>query len=243
MKLLIGVATYKRTAKLKRCLDSIFNSSHKDVVVDVVADYQDGPTFDYVSKEYLHKVQNIWVQQKQEFVIGAWNKVVYRNIQTPWDGFIGLCDDIELAPDALAKAAACHQAAFPDGDGVVGFAQDCPGRPDYTFKWFGQTLMGRKFVERYRQGNYKICCPDYGHFCQDEEMHTFATSLNKFVNCPEALIHHYHPSFLPEEKDETHDIVRSGPTSPHNPDFALQGERRIRGFLWGQNFNLLKGHV
>ena len=91
-------------------------------------------------------------------------RVIQENISREWDGFIGLCDDVELLPNTLEKAVLLHNQKFFDTDGVVGFAQDCPGYPRYTFKWFGQTLIGRKFVERYRDANYQICCPDYYHF-------------------------------------------------------------------------------
>ena len=202
------------------------------------------------------KLWDVVVQEKQSFVIGAWNRVVshYFNdkvtswedektsIEEPFDGFIGLCDDVELSKNALENAVMSHRYHFPDGDGVIGFNQDCPGHSEYTVKWFGQTLMGRKFIERYKSVDYQICCPDYKHFYQDEEMYEYAMSLGKFHCEPMALMHHYHPSFIADERDNTHNIIRVGDQSPRSHDMEMQVKRKHLGLLWGQNFNLLGGN-
>jgi glycosyltransferase involved in cell wall biosynthesis len=238
MKLLIGIATYRRIEKLKRCLDSIFSSTYTNYQVVVVSDNNDFETAEFLKNSDYPNLK-VDVQPSRQFVIGAWNKVVKENVYHDFDGFIGLCDDVELLPSTLEMAFLSHATLFSDTDGVVGFNQKCPGRDDYTFKWYGQTLIGRKFIERYSKANYQICCPDYKHFYQDEEMFYYAHSLGKFAPCKEALLYHYHPSFLPNEKDETHDIVRLGICSPKKYDFDVYTQRRKLGYLWGSDFNLI----
>ncbi len=244
MKLLIGVATYKRKDKLKRCIDSIINSSYKDYLTVVVADNKDYESLDFLIRTYDRRLPIMGLFQKEhKYVIGAWNRIVQENIQRNWDGFIGLCDDVELEPDALEKIVKCHQDYFKDGDGVIGFNQVCPGHPEYTFKWFGQTLMGRKFIERYAKADYQICCPDYKHFFQDQEMYEFAHELRKFYNCREAVLKHYHPGFIKEEEDETHHIIRQSSTSPKALDTETHLARMCKSYLWGRDFNLINGKI
>lgn len=239
MDLLIGIPTYRRIPKLTRCLNSIYRQDpaiNRKIVV--IADNNDRETVEYIQNLKLSNT-NVIVQPKHMFVIGAWNRVISENINKNWDGFIGLCDDIELYDDALKNIVECHKNNFPDTDGVVGFKQVCENRYDYSFKWFGQTLIGRKFIERYRFVNYAICCQDYFHFCQDEELFIFANSLNKFKDCENAIMNHYHPAFIPSEIDETHNIIRSGPLSPKEKDFKMFKKRQKLGYCWGNDFNLV----
>lgn len=232
MKLLIAIATYKRTAKLQRCIDSILASKHKDYQIIIIADNNDIETDVYVSRMgYGFAVD---IQPEHKFVIGAWNHAVQKYfIPGRFDGFIGLCDDVELKPDTLSNAVTAMEQNFSDYDGVIGFKQECPGHPEYTFKWFGQTLMGRKFVERYREVEYQICCPFYSHFYQDEEMYKFAHSMGKFHCEEDACLYHYHPAFVKEEMDATHNVIRAGIVSPQAKDTAIYQRRLKRKLIWG----------
>lgn len=237
MNLLIGIATYKRHNKLKKCIDSILNSTYKNLSIEVVADNNDISTIEFLHDNYDAKIIKL-LQDKQSFVIGAWNRVVQENIGWRyWDGFIGLCDDVELYPHALKNIVETHMSAFPDTDGVCGFNQICEGHPNYNFKWFGQTLIGRRFIERYKEGNYQICCPSYKHFYQDEEMFLYANSLNKFVPCEFAILNHNHPSFT-GDVDETHNIIRKGENSPLKIDTETFARRTFTNLLWGREFDL-----
>ena len=240
MKLLIGIATYKRKEKLLRCIQSIKNSSYKNFEIVIVADNYDKQTQTYLYETLGYSGFVCEVQPSQEFVIGAWNRIVQRYFfQCSFDGFIGLCDDVELYPESLEHAVKAHQEYFPDTDGIIGFRQECPGHPEYSFKWFGQTLMGRKFIERYATANYQICCPDYKHFYQDEEMYEYSSSLGKFKECESAILNHYHPGFIKTEMDETHTIIRKGPESPIKHDQTIRAMRKNSGYLWGRDFNLI----
>lgn len=241
MKLLIGIATYKRPKKLIRLIKSLNNQTYKDFRLYIISDNNDFDSANIVQTHEVYDVMNTsWIVQndsKHHYVIGAWNRVIKENInRDDWDGFIGLCDDVELRPNALEEIINYHQKCFPDTDGVCGFNQECPGHLEYTFKWFGQTLMGRKFVERYKDVDYQICCPYYTWSHQDEEMFQFASSLNKFRNCETAILQHYHPCFIKQEIDETHNILRQGNNSIRNKDLTLFKKRQEENKIWGKTW-------
>lgn len=254
MKILIGIPTFKRHVKLHKCLDSVFNSTYKNIEVVVCCDNNDNSSVDYLKEQYFKDGKNpfydIIVQDSQKFVIGAWNRIVSENIATiqrdyninppieeHFGAFLGLCDDIELWPDAIEQSVNRMKTMYPDTDGVIGFNQVCPGRPDYTFKWFGQTLMGRKFIERYKLVDYQICCPAYKHFYQDAEMYEYTKSMGKFFECEHAIMNHLHPSFI-GNIDEAHNNIRFGENSPKKHDDQMFERRQKLGLIWGKSFSL-----
>lgn len=244
MKIAVAIPTFQRPKKLKRLLDSLETQTYKDFHVIIFYDNNDHETCSYIKTLHYNFYISHVINDKQEFVIGSWNKV-FKEIVNKHD-FVGnfvfdcvqwLVDDVELTPNFLEQAVACLKAYYPDTDGVIGTAQLCPGREDYTFKWYGQPLIGRKFIERYKDVDYKVCCPQYSHFFQDEEMWLYAKSLNKFENCEEAVLYHYHPAFKPEEMDSTHPIVRG---KLMRQDRAIFDERQKRGLIWGKSWELIK---
>lgn len=236
MKILIGIATYHRIEKLHRCIKSIKASTHQDFEIMVVCDNLDLDTAEEIKAIYPEIIVD--VQPSHKYVIGAWNLCIQSNINEPWDAFLGLCDDVELNPDALEQAIKVMSASFKDGDGVVGFKQECPGYPNYTFTWYGQTLIGRKFIERYKEVDYQICAPMYKHFYQDQELFEYANSLNKFEKADKAILKHYHPGFIKEEHDETHDVIRKGKNSPKKYDIELFNKRQKENKIWGLSWEL-----
>lgn len=241
MKLLLGIGTFKRVEKLKRLLASLDEQTFKDFYVVISIDNKDYETEEYLKTLEKYKLGQMgtYVHREQVFIIGHWNYIVqnyfhFLNV----DGFVGLCDDVTLYPDTLENIVECHKTTFPNGDGVCGFRQVCEGYPNYTFKWFGQTLMDKKFIERYKDADYKICCPDYSHFFQDEEMYLYANDLLKFQNCYEAVLNHDHPSFT-GSIDETHNLIRKGDVSPIQHDKMMKFHRQEKGYLWGKDFKLI----
>lgn len=240
MKLLIGIATYKRLNKLTRLLHSLQDQTYQNFQIYIICDNKDYETAHYLETWGISNA----VQDSHKFVIGAWNKCIQdKFINGNYDGFIGLVDDVQLRPNALEEIVKCHKENFPDTDGVCGFNQICYGYFEYTFKWYGQTLMGRKFIERYHNVNYQICCPDYKHFYQDEEMWIHALTLNKFQTCPKAVLNHDHPSFT-GNIDETHNIIRKGNLSPKEHDIKVYAVRKLKKYCWGLDFNLIgKGNI
>jgi glycosyltransferase involved in cell wall biosynthesis len=228
----IIIPTYKRLKKLERCLNSIFNSTYQDYRIVIVADNNDADTV-----ILAHRLQNdridVLVQPRHLYVVGATNRFCREYIDREWDAYVMLCDDVELTKDCLEKVVAIHKECFPDGDGVVGINQKCPGHPNYTFKWFGQTLIGKPFLRRYKDVDYQILQPDYMHFFCDEELHRYANKLNKFAIAEEAVLYHYHPGYVSEEMDATHNIIRSGDYSPKEHDNKVYEIRQCNHLTWG----------
>jgi glycosyltransferase involved in cell wall biosynthesis len=240
MRILIGIATYKRINKLQRLLDSINKQTYKDIEVAIVCDNNDLETYTYLLN--LQKTNILvypLINDKQEYVIGCWNKI-YAIFNNKYDAYLTLVDDVELFPNFVEEMVKCMNTNFPDLDGVVGSTQECPGHPEFTFKIFGQTMVGNTFLNRYREIDFKFCCIDYFHFFQDEEMYLFSTELNKFIHCKKAILNHYHPAFINEEKDETHFIVRDEIIRNDTKTFNKRKEKKI---LWGLSWKLINKYA
>ena len=70
-------------------------------------------------------------------------------------------------------------------------------------------------------------------------MYDYAASINKFSCLNDALLYHYHPSFVTEERDDTHNIIRGGKVSPKSKDILTNTIRRQKGLVWGKSFELV----
>ena len=235
MKVDIIIPTFKRAEKLKRCLDSIIAQTYQDWECLVVINGDDAET-----PKMLEKIDDkrIWFKTRgwNSYVIGAWNYYFEKFFKKRnRDAVMWVVDDVELKPNCLEEAVKEMRYLFPDLDGVIGLHQECPDTPSYTFKWYGQVLLGKKFIERYEAVGYKVCCPAYKHFYQDEEMYMFALDLNRFSSCQEAQLIHYHPSFLKTNIDEAHNKVRF---DIKKQDTNTYVERRKKGLIWGKSWEL-----
>lgn len=230
----IVIPTYKRIEKLDRCIESIFKSTWEVLNVFVYADNQDTQTKDFLALKYPFDVF-CKVNLEHKYVIGGWNDFTKTLFNADWQIMMWCVDDVELYPDCLEKAVQAMHEHFPDYDGVVGISQECPGHEEYTYKPYGQVLLGKKFIERYKEANYAVCCPAYTHFFQDEEMWQYATSINKFYHCKEALLKHYHPAFIKSEMDATHPIVRGAVFQRDRQIFA---QRQSQNLIWGKTWQM-----
>lgn len=229
MKLVIGIVTYKRIKKMERLLKSIKENTFQDYEIVVMVDNNDVETVNYFKNTKIYKRLN----KRHEYVIGNWNKFI-REFHLKAEMLILLVDDVELFPDCIQNAVNCMNSNFPDLDGIVGISQCAPEHPRYTWMPYGQVLIGRNFIERYKPVNYQVCMPDYLHFYQDEELWKYATALNKFVLCKEAMLIHYHPGFYREEKDETHKLIRVPEIK--GKDIKTYNLRKSKGLIWGQSW-------
>jgi len=241
MKLALVIPTYERVQKLKRLIDSIAEQTYKNFDVHIYCDNKDEETASSITEYIINKKYSfsvyVNVNQKRELVIGSWNKffkAMFREYKDyNYDAVQWLVDDVELYPDFLEQVVNYMKYNFSDTDGVIGTNQICPGHPRYTFKWYGQACLGKKFIERYKDVDYQVCCPFYNHFFQDEEMFLFASKNRKFIEGRKAILKHYHPSFVREEKDTTHSIVRG---DMQYQDKTTYLSRRGRNLLWGESF-------
>lgn len=237
MKLLIAIVTYKRILKLQRCLDSICKSTYNNCEIVIIADNNDKETSDFVSSYSLGGIKTL-IQPEHKFVVGAWNRAVQEVfIKGNYDGFIGFVDDIELNSDALEKIVVDFENTFWGTDGVIGFRQECYGIENYTYKPYGQMLIGKQFIERYKVVDYMYYAPMYKHFYADEELYNYAKSLNKFYLCYHAILQHDHPNFT-GNLDKTHNIIRKGINSPKEHDIKVFKRRQKEGKTWGKTWEL-----
>ena len=241
MSLLITIPTYKRYEKLTRLLESLKRSTYQDFDIVVVADGNDVTSLTtamYVCDGWKRVIS--YLQLDQSHVISAINDGVdYFVSLGQYHYSLMLCDDTEVYPGTLETALRAHKENFTDTDGVVGLHQECPGHPEYTFKYYGQMILGKKWIERYKEVGYKVACPQYIWGYQDEELHAYAISLDKFYSCKDAIIKHYHPAFIKEEMDATHNLVRFDKGSPKPKDDKVYAERKRRGLIWGKSWELV----
>jgi len=145
------------------------------------------------------------------------------------DGLLWICDDMEFLPGSIERARDIHTAEFPDGDGVVGFAQLLCG----TYHPTGVGLMGRLFLHRYHgkipfyPGYWLFASQEILWLCRHlEDQHP---SLEFFRHEPACAVRHYHPARYPHELDRTHADGRRY----KKQDQALARERERTGQIWG----------
>ncbi len=236
-KIAVVIPTYQRHEKLKRCIDSILASKYQNIDIYVYCDSQDMNSYNFVNSQYSDKNVYCFVNPDRRFVIGSWNRFFKDQIDSDWQLAMWCCDDVELYPDTISKAVECFEYHYPEHtDGIIGLSQECPNNPQYTYKPFGQILIGKDFVRRYAEAEYQVCCPNYQFLYQDEELYQFATSLGKFYHCRNAVLLHYHPAFIPSEIDSTHWITRRGIAQQDKMVFK---KRQDSGLIWGKSWKML----
>ncbi len=136
-------------------------------------------------------------------------------------------DDCVYAPDSLDIAARSLYTAFPDGDGVVGLAQEnIPGGYPLAFP-----LIGKRFRERFTAGGggrRELFFPGYFHMYNDGELGITLSMLGNWHFEPRARLSHFHPCTGVAE-DATHTRGRTFV----GRDAQLWHERRMKGLVWG----------
>jgi len=138
------------------------------------------------------------------------------------DAVMLLNDDQELYPDCIEKAITALKDKFSDTDGIIGIRQEHEGTR------YAITFIGHKFCERFP--NHAIFCPDYINYHNDEELFTFAQSIEKFHFCPEAVAIHHMP------KDKTREAMHS----TREQDKETWEKRQAQGLIWGKQFEVIR---
>lgn len=146
-------------------------------------------------------------------------------------------DDCVFANDSLDVAMTTLYEKFPDGDGVVGLAQE--NIPDgYPLAF---PLFGRHFLDRFRNlpGGFTaglglgregdLFWPGYFHCFNDAEIGLTIQALGNWVFEPRARLRHFHPELGGGEMDHTHHHALTF----KDEDAVRWGERRAKGVLWG----------
>lgn len=224
-RLEIIIATRNRLKKLQRCIFSIpggFKISIDDnneylvgVELKLISD-GDFETF-YHFKELKYNIEYIEAHQGAVY---CRNQLI-RESEYP---FIYATDDIEFHSGSIAHAFEAFMLKFPDGDGVVGFAQE----GNHKYNPGGVALVGQEFLNRYPGRN--LFYPGFFHFaCQ--EIYMAADKLGKFILDDKAIIHHHNPNLEKGEMDQTHLDARIHKIRDHK----LIKNRQASGLIWGVN--------
>lgn len=236
MKVAVGIAFHNRIEKLTRLLKSI--KENKTYTIDTYVICDNIEDFNNSTK-LIKKYNNSTLLNKEAlYVVKKWNWFYKSLVNQDYIGYINLVDDVELYPNTIEKAIKCLLTNYPDTDGIVGFNQECPGHPEYTFQPTGQTLVGNKFLRRYNEEDidYQVCCPYYQQWMQDVETFQFADKLGKFKFCKEATLKHFHPCFIKLELDETHNLIRGKMLREEKKIYI---ERQKVGLIWGESWKKL----
>ena len=234
MKIAIGIAYHNRFNKLIRLLTSIKKNKIKDIEIDsfVLCDNEE----DFIRCIKSELTPAVYKFSEAPYVVRKWN-YFYKDIHNKkYMGYINLVDDVELKEDTIEKAINCLLTNYPDTDGIIGFNQECPGHPEYTFQPSGQTLIGCKFLERYKEVDHQVCCPYYTQWFQDNETYQYAVKLGKFKFCKETTLIHHHPAFIKEEMDNTHSLIRG---KILNEDRKIYIKRQKANLIWGDSWKLI----
>lgn len=234
--LYIGIATYKRPEKLDKLIQSIWQNDYKDYEVVILYEQSDTASNNYIYKYINHPKIHIRPSKNKEYVISNWNRF-YKEYAPYANYTLALVDDITLMPDCLSSIINKINLTFPDGDGVIGLKQQYPKGIDVKYNSAGQVLIGRKFLERFKDINYQICCPNYKQWFQDDELLSYAKSVDKFNTSDNVSLIHYHPAYTPGAKiDETHKIVRG---DLMQKDRDIYNKRKMKGLIWGKSWELI----
>ncbi|KKL53692.1 hypothetical protein LCGC14_2272860, partial [marine sediment metagenome] len=117
------IPTYKRFAKLCRCIESIFHQTHQDFDIYVIFDNSNYRTYERLEKKYKEQI-NYNVLKNQNYVIGIWNWFTKNHFYEIPESMIWLCDDTELYPNCLEELNKFYTKHFPYLDGVIGIKQE-----------------------------------------------------------------------------------------------------------------------
>lgn len=237
-KVYIGIATYKRPEKLDRLLKSISKLHYQDFEVILLYEESDSETVKYLyNLPIIPQPIHLRPSGNKEYVISNWNRF-YKEFAPLADYTLALVDDVGLFPDGLSEAVAKLVNTYPDNNGVVGLKQMYPNNANVSYHPAGQVLIGKPFLERYKDVNYQVCCPNYIQWYQDNELYNYANSLGKFTTTDDVALIHYHPAYTPGEKiDETHQIIRGDIIQN---DRKIFNKRQIKGLTWGKSWELIK---
>jgi len=249
MKFAIIIPTYKRARKLEKCLQSIavaiLEPSIKEDDIVKIYPVADDCAFDFGLTEYFSdritsssffpsiKI-TLCQNNTRRKAFGTWNDF-FSALAWDFDGFVYLCDDIELDPDCLSNLFAVFKEKFPDTDGLIGICQKNIPRDKEGYSASAMGLIGRRFARRYP--DMKCFCPDYSSFHADAELQLYARKLNKFHYAENARLTHYHPAYFSEMKDDAHEYVRIPEVV--KKDRETWNIRRKKGLLWGESFELI----
>lgn len=223
-KIDIIVATRNRRDKLINMIKSVWMGNRDHVSIMRIMCDGDHETEDSLVSKIM---MNGWNENFGPTEVG-WIKhcgsVSCRNLlcERVEDGILYSTDDIIFDPGSIDAAFRLFNRTFPDDDGVVGFVQNNSFHPT------GIALVGQKFLQRYP--NKHLFYHGYYHFAA-QEVYELANKYGKFIQCLDARVFHFHPCFMKDQMDDTHNEARIKKSS----DMNLMCKRKNAGLIWGDD--------
>jgi len=219
----ISIPTIARSQLLKQTVESLKKQRHNNIHLVITVD-GNPDLLRYVNHNIpllneFRPTPTIQYNDKRRDWIWSQNYVL-RNL-FEGDAFLYASDDLVFGPDTIGLAVNRLFKKAPDGDGMATIEQDIVG----CSSAFG--LIGRKFTDRFP--NRRVFCPDYIHYCSDFELGKYARSVGRMYHGDGAKVIHHRP----------HDQTQRLAKPLERRDFRAQDERGDRGWLWGNNFDLL----
>ena len=210
------IPTWNRIELLRSTVDSITESSYKDVSIFIIVD-GNKKVFDTVST-WPDKNVRIFFNEKNV----DWVRSMNRGFRHTTDAAIYAGDDITFDRDCIEQAVVLLKQKV--GDALIGLRQKKMGSPTC----FG--LIGRKFIAHFPGS--QVFCPDYIHYGGDSEIARYVKKVGKFYHSPTVgITHHRGPA------DETYRLTISKKTGTRD-NFYFK-KRRALGLTWGLDFHLL----
>ncbi len=214
----IPIVSAERLSLLYHEIESLQTQTYENIKIVIVVD-GDGRLFSLIriANENL-KLKNtcvVYNERRRDWVYAQ------NSILKLFDSDFYVCasDDHFFPPDCIKTAVESSISHFPDGDGVVSLWK----RNNAVIG-----LFGRKWVERFPER--EVFCPEYTHYCADWECVEFAKKIKKLINIPgDIKVHHNGIT------DKTHSLSLKA----RDRDAERRRIRQERGYLWGENFDLI----
>lgn len=218
MHINIIIPTRARWDALQKTLESLKQSTYKDISIHIVLDKNPGNIPEWLSKSDIDLI----ISNSSDNLVSCIGSYTSRCTE---GAFLVGGDDLIFYPDCLEQAVKSMQQHFPERIGIIGINQYIDGKPGGLRGAFA--LMNRKFIDHFP--NRILYCPDYVHYYADTEIVQFAKSINGFYFCKAAKLDHLR---LMDKVGRM--------TSQRVPgDKAMYEKRRAKGYLWGKNFDLI----
>jgi hypothetical protein len=227
----IAIPTLGLRPEITDTIDCLLAQTYEDIKIFVLIQ---GAAAEFNRLKAIYppgeKLELIFEQERIGWVASI-NKIA----QVPGHLF-ALADDVAMARDAIDILISEMQRIFPDSDGVL-----CPMLTNTIHKgkrgWAGSfPFIGDKFIERFPERS--VICPDYIAYGGDVELPDFACSINKCFEIRDAKLIHFEMRAA-AKGDSTSKITRQTGL----PDIERYFIRQNEGFLWGENFKLLRGSM
>ena len=224
MLLDLVIPSLGRIDKLTATLNSIFLSS-RDIPINLYIYFSDMVEWNHFQRQLCH-IPEIHLALIDNYrVPNFWNAHLQKMVA---DMMIYLNDDVLLYNNTLELVINKFEELGTDI--VLGLSQSNLPEDQGLPGAFG--IIGSKYADRFP--NRQVFCPDYDRFHGDWELMQHAKSIGRFHFDRDIKIEHLHPAFGGKE-DQTHRDVRRYLSK----DKETFRQRQSKGFLWGNNFNLI----